>query len=132
MKKIVAVILTVMLISTLAVGCGKKAESPAPKPEPTVSDTEKKQDTPTGQTENPGEKADEKKDDVIEATGTYTGQVDNNFIEIKLDGSNGALEFNITEISDSFKGFKSGTKVKITYIVNKDNQNLLKSIEKLK
>lgn len=134
MKKIVAVILTSLLLTSLVSGCGKKVETPAPKPGSEVTETreeQKEQETSASQPDTGSEKEDVKEDEAKEATGTYMGQVDNNFIELKLDGADSPSEFNIEQVSDSVKGLKEGAKVKITYIVDDNGQYILKSIEKV-
>lgn len=130
MKKIVAVILTSLLLMSLAAGCGSKVETPAPKPGSTVTESEKEPEVPAAKPDNGSEKEDVKEEEAKEATGTYMGQVDNNFIELKLDGADSPSEFNIEKVADSVKGLKEGTKVKITYTINENKQYILKSIEK--
>lgn len=84
-------------------------------------------------------------DDLQEYTGTYTGQIDNNSIEIIVDknmeideaGSAAAfrLEGEIKEYFDSesknFKGFKENEKVKFSFERNVYGQLILKMLERI-
>jgi len=133
MKKISAVILAVLLISILAVGCAPKTNAPTQEQNTTLPAEGQKEDGNVNQEVKDEEKenSNELSNELIEAEGIYEGRVDNNFIEIKLETAENPVEFNIMEIADSFGEFDAGSKVKITYIVDENNQNILKSIEKV-
>lgn len=128
MKKVIAVILTALFVSGLIFGCSPKVKSPAPDKSAAVTQDSNAQENPKSETP----KANTTSDELKQATGTYNGQSDNTFIEIKLDDMEKPLEFSIEEVQDSFKGFEEGNKVKITYIINENKQYILKSIEKSK
>ena len=133
MKKISAVILAVLLISILAVGCAPKTNAPTQEQNTTLPAEGQKEDGNVNQEVKDEEKenSNELSNELIEAEGIYEGRVDNNFIEIKLETAENPVEFNIMEIADSFGEFDAGSKVKITYVVDENNQNILKSIEKV-
>lgn len=65
-----------------------------------------------------------------EAEGTYNGAIDNNSVEIKLDGEKEPMAFRTEELND-FKAPEENAKVKISYYINADGQNVLKNIEVL-
>lgn len=65
-----------------------------------------------------------------EAEGTYNGAIDNNSVEIKLDGEKEPMAFRTEELKD-FKAPEENAKVKISYYINADGQNVLKNIEVL-
>lgn len=66
--------------------------------------------------------------EVKEAEGTYNGAIDNNSVEIQLDGEKEPMAFRTEELNN-FKAPEENAKVKITYYTNADGQNMLKSIE---
>ncbi|MCX8128784.1 MAG: hypothetical protein N3I35_01635 [Clostridia bacterium] len=70
-------------------------------------------------------------------TGTFSGAIDSNFIEIKISGvpdEKAAKAFMLSEnIKEDFKtdGFEPGNTVKFIYILNQHNQPVILKIEKL-
>lgn len=66
-----------------------------------------------------------------EAEGVYIGAIDNNSVEILLDGEEKPMAFRLEEL-DNFEPPKENTKVKISYYTNEYSQNILKSLEVLK
>lgn len=62
--------------------------------------------------------------------GTYTGQIDSHSIEVSINGE--AMVFQILEVNDEFQslGLNEGDQVRITYVVDKNNVNMIKSITK--
>lgn len=66
-----------------------------------------------------------------EAEGVYIGAIDNNSVEILLDGEEKPMAFRLEEL-DNFESPKENTKVKISYYTNEYSQNILKSLEVLK
>lgn len=65
-----------------------------------------------------------------EAEGVYIGAIDNNSVEIQLDGEKEPMAFRTEELND-FKAPEENAKVKISYYINADGQNVLKNIEVL-
>lgn len=65
-----------------------------------------------------------------EAEGVYIGAIDNNSVEILLDGEEKPMAFRLEEL-DNFESPKENTKVKISYYTNEYSQNILKSLEVL-
>jgi hypothetical protein len=74
-------------------------------------------------------KADEFKCEIV--SGEYVGQIDNNSIEVMINGEATALYFS-PEISDTFsaKNLKEKDKVTISFYNNEHSQNILTAIEK--
>jgi hypothetical protein len=66
-----------------------------------------------------------------EAEGVYIGAIDNNSVEILLDGEEKPMAFRLEEL-DNFESPKENAKVKISYYTNEYSQNMLKSLEVLK
>lgn len=66
-----------------------------------------------------------------EAEGVYIGAIDNNSVEILLDGEEKPMAFRLEELDNS-ESPKENTKVKISYYTNEYSQNMLKSLEVLK
>lgn len=66
-----------------------------------------------------------------EAEGVYIGAIDNNSVEILLDGEEKPMAFRLEEL-DNFEPPKENTKVKISCYTNEYSQNMLKSLEVLK
>jgi len=129
MKKITAVVLTIVIVLIMLSACSLKGKEPS-KDQNAAPSSSTTQNGQTNQGGTPDGKVASKENTVIEATGIYNGQVDTTFVEIKLDGESSPREFSILEIMDSFKGFQPRDKVKLKYTVDKDNQRMLKSIEK--
>lgn len=76
-------------------------------------------------------------DETKQDSGTYVGQIDSNSIEIKISGvpeeySPRAFRFSeeIKAMFDSY-GLETNDQVWFSYVVNKDNQNVLKSIDRI-
>lgn len=119
MKKIKLIILWVLIINLLA-GCGLFS----------VSQNEESSSDPTGQeTElSPESKID---------TGTYQGQVDNNFIEIAVSGVPEENSMRVFMLSDEIKerfsemNISSGQVVKLQYFINENEQSVIVEIEKI-
>lgn len=129
MKKMLSILLTVALISTLSVGCTPKQKPVSSVQSSPVSTSSTSQ--PAQSSQPPASSSSiNNQEQVLAGTGTYNGQSDTNFVEIKLDGTNNPIEFNIEEIKDSFKGLNLGQKVKLTYKISDSKQYILKSIEK--
>lgn len=74
------------------------------------------------------DKVQEEEKEVIEAEGTYNGAIDNNSIEIQLDGEDEPMAFR-TEALENFEAPEDNAKVKITYYTNEHGQNMLENIE---
>lgn len=70
----------------------------------------------------------EENKDVVEAEGTLNGQIDNNSVEILLDGEEEPQAFRIEEL-DGFAVPEDGSKVSISYYVNEEGQNVLLTLE---
>lgn len=66
-----------------------------------------------------------------EAEGVYIGAIDNNSVEILLDGEEKPMAFRLEEL-DNFESPEENAKVKISYYTNEYSQNMLKSLEVLK
>lgn len=65
----------------------------------------------------------------IEVEGSYVGQIDNNFVEIKVEGEPRA--FMLTDTSrDKILELETGDEVNIVYYENQNGQLILKKIEK--
>lgn len=60
--------------------------------------------------------------------GTFVGAIDNNFVEIIVDGQ--PQSFMITEAADKIKSIRDGDEVILTYEKNEHGQLIIKSIEK--
>jgi type III secretory pathway component EscV len=69
--------------------------------------------------------------EVKEAEGIYNGAIDNNSIEIQLNGEEEPMAFRTEEL-DNFEVPEENVKVKISYYTNEYKQNILKSIEVVK
>ena len=75
--------------------------------------------------------------DVKRDSGRYVGQIDNNFIEIKISGvpeSVSARSFMLGEkVKDEFSGYglKKDDEVLVTYRVNSNQQNVISEIKKI-
>ena len=66
-----------------------------------------------------------------EAEGVYIGAIDNNSVEILLDGEEKPMAFRLEEL-DNFEAPEENVKVKISYYTNEFEQNMLKNLEVLK
>lgn len=60
--------------------------------------------------------------------GTFVGAMDNNFVEIIVDGQ--PQSFMITEVADKIKNIRDGDEVILSYEKNEHGQQVIKSIEK--
>jgi hypothetical protein len=69
------------------------------------------------------------KNTIVEnAEGTFVGAIDNNFVEIIVDGQ--PQSFMITEVADKMKNIREDDKVVLSYEKNEHGQLVIKSIEK--
>jgi hypothetical protein len=64
-----------------------------------------------------------------EKEGTYVGQIDNNSVEIEINGKATAYRLS-EEVKASIEDLNSGAKVKFTYFKNKNGQLVITSIKK--
>lgn len=77
------------------------------------------------------DKKDEFSYEIKEAEGIYIGAIDNNSIEIHLDGEEKPMAFRLEEL-ENFEAPEENAEVKISYYTNEYSQNMLKSLEVLK
>lgn len=114
LKKTLGLLLILALMATMMIGCGG-SESTQPQSEPTPS--QQAQDTTDP--------------DSIKETATYSGRIDNNSVEMDLQGS--PLAFQLTEelmeTWDSL-GFTEGDQLEIQYQEREDNRPLLLKADK--
>jgi len=66
--------------------------------------------------------------EVLSIEGEYQGQIDNTSIEVKVGED--FMAFRSNDFGTQLEGLATGDKVKISYSVNSDNQNLLYEISK--
>jgi hypothetical protein len=144
-RKPIQLILGIACIILLLAGCfSKNANPPATgtpaneqqqtkepnNVQPKIEQGDQEQQNPT----KPAENAD---NGVKTDTGTFTGQVDSNFIEIKLSGVPEPMSFKVfmlnDELKESFAQLKinEGDTVKFTYTVNDKQQSVISKIEKI-
>ncbi len=137
MKKIALILMLVVLVAALA-ACAQPNDAGQEQQDnsgPTQNVDDQNAQTPdeNNQEEQP---ADVDGTELQSAGGSYNGQVDNNFIEIKVDGvteNDGAQVFMLSEeLKSSFESLdlQSGDQVAFTYLVNESGQNLLVTLEK--
>lgn len=117
MKKLIVVILVVMVL--VIAGCG-------------ANSTQTEETTPS---ENiPDEKAQETHTD----SGIYAGQIDSNFIEIKISGVPEEKAIRAFQLSEEVKnrfdeyGLETGDEIRFTYIPQEGKNDMIMSIEKIK
>lgn len=74
--------------------------------------------------------------EVLEATGKYVGQVDNNFIEMELTDGEGAVRAQVfmlaDEVRDVFASLdpQTGDALTLRYTINESNHHLIQHMEK--
>ncbi|HOQ09659.1 MAG TPA: hypothetical protein PLG09_05995 [Syntrophomonadaceae bacterium] len=114
LRKVLGLILIIGLIAGMMIGCSQsgtgeqeKEQTPPPIEEPVNSDS-------------------------IEATATYTGRIDNNSVEMVLQGDPQAFQLTdeLIESWDSL-GFAEGDQLKIQYQERENDRPLLLNAQKL-
>ncbi len=87
-------------------------------------------------TENEGEESNQVEEDIKTDAGRYVGQIDSNFIEIKIVGvpdEKAAKSFKLSdEIKANFEEYELETEdnIKFNYFENEDGNNVIVKIEK--
>jgi hypothetical protein len=87
--------------------------------------------------ENTGEESSQTEENIKTDSGRYVGQIDSNFIEIKISGvpdEKAAKSFKLSdEIKANFEEYELETEdnIKFNYIENENGNNVIVSIEKL-
>lgn len=106
-------------------GCSKRITAPPPADKPSVQNPDNKPQI------NPGENEGLKTD-----TGRYVGQIDSNFIEIKISGVPEELAAKSFMLSEELKNnfgslnLNTGDNIKFKFKMNTDNQVVIYEIEK--
>lgn len=133
MKKIALTLMLVVLVAAL-VACAQPND--AGQEQQDNSGPTQNVDDQNAQTPDENNQEEEPAPELQSASGSYNGQVDNNFIEIKVDGvteNDGAQVFMLSEeLKGSFESLnlQSGDQVSFTYFANENGQNLLVTLEK--
>ncbi len=113
-KKTLGMLLMLALMTTLMIGCGGSESNQQPS-----------EQTPSQQA---GDTADP---DATKATATYTGRIDNNSVEMDLQGN--PLAFQLTEeMMETWDnlGFAEGDQLEIQYQEREDDRPLLLKADK--
>jgi hypothetical protein len=106
--KYIKFLLPVLLLSLFLAGCGTKAANKSAEGKDTTAASE-----------------------LISKEGVFNGTADSHTIEVSVD--KGDLELQVkNELQSTVNSLAEGDKIKFTYSVNKNKQNELSSIEKVK
>ncbi len=113
-KKTVGLLLILALMAMMMIGCAESETNQQP--------SEQTPSQPAGDTTDP---------DATKATATYTGRIDNNSVEMDLQGS--PLAFQLTEdMMETWDnlGFAEGDQLEIQYQEREDDRPLLLKVDK--
>ncbi|WP_432663578.1 hypothetical protein R9X47_23735 [Wukongibacter baidiensis] len=119
MKRVLVLIIILLMVVSLVSGCLNNKNEPEGDSENRSKNEDQVETTENNETANKR----------ISQTGIYTGQVDNNFIEIKVD--NGPMVLMLTEeVRKSMEEINEGDEIDFVYYKNEDDQYILVSIIK--
>jgi len=150
MRKAAVFVLIFLLITSIIAGCSfstSKEENSVQKGQKTAADQNDGAKTVDGGQKAPGEaakgqspapvKVTADKPDVKRDSGRYVGQIDNNFIEIKISGVPESMAARSFMLGDKVKsdfgkyGLKKDDQIQFSYTNNSNGQRIIVEIKKI-
>lgn len=144
MKKAVATAILILFTAASLMGCSAFSKNKDSGQKPPAAETQNKntgqapgENKPAGDAPKSQDSGQSKEPELKRDSGRYVGQIDNNFIEIKISGVPEHLAARSFMLSEKIKGefdkygLKKDDVVQFSYAVNSNQQNVLSEIKKI-
>lgn len=140
MKKTVATAILIFFAAASLMGCSAFSKNKDSGQKPPAAGTQSSapgENKPAGEVPKSQDPGQSKEPELKRDSGRYVGQIDNNFIEIKISGVPEHLAARSFMLSEKIKGefdkydLKKDDVVQFSYIVNSNKQNVLSEIKKI-